>query len=117
MTTNDAATLILRLLLRLIREALINSDRLTLEMEIVLSIHGNGFTPFLDFLHQMANLILPHRANAIHFTIEEWYQDNSYNFGAFNVLNMACIVGHKRTLCVLGLNRYDFITLNNNLFN
>ena len=114
---NDAATLTLRLLLRLIREALIQSDRQTPDMEIVLSIHGNGFAPFLDFLHQMGNLILPHRPNAIHFTIDEWHQDNSFDFGTFNVMNMACIVGHKRTVCVLGLRRYEFITLNNNIFN
>ena len=111
---NDAATFSLRLLLRLIREALLqtDSDLQTLEMEIILSIHGNGFAPFINFLHQMANVILPQRANAIHFTIEEWFQDNSYHFGVFNVLNMACIIGQKRTICIRALRRYEFVTIN-----
>ena len=111
---NDAARLTLRLLLTLIRQALVNSETQTLAMEIILSIHGNGFAPFINFLTQLSNVILPGRANAIHFTIEQWYQDNSYTFGVFNILNMACIIGNKRTICVLGLRQYELITIDNN---
>ena len=111
---NDAGTVTLRLLIRLIREALLNSDSdiQVLEMEIILSIHGNGFALFINFLHQMANVILPQRANVLHFTIEEWFQYNSYPFAVFNVLNMACIIGQKRTICILGLRRHEFVTIN-----
>ena len=80
---NDAARLTLRLLLTLIRQALVNSETQTLGMEIIVSIHGNRFTPFINFLNQTSNVILPGKANAIRLTIEEWYQDNSYPFGVF----------------------------------
>ena len=113
---NDAARLTLRLLLTLIQQALVNSETQTLGMEIIVSIHGNGFTPFINFLNQTSNVILPGKANAIRLTIEEWYQDNSYPFGVFNILNMACIIGNKRTICVLGLGQYEFITIDNNNF-
>lgn len=52
-------------LLLLIRQTVFSSDYPRHIKDVTFSIHGNGFIPFFNFIHQFCQVILPGRVNTI----------------------------------------------------